>query len=55
MSTHVRSSISILFVLGNEHYQDDKGHEVGVSNAGSTLHFGSDFWHNKWPKAHGEK
>ena len=44
-----------LSYVGNRHYTDDKGQEQGIKNAGSTLHFGSDFWHNKWPKAHGEK
>ncbi|WAR02687.1 BGBP-like protein, partial [Mya arenaria] len=32
----------------------DIGNDQSIKNAGSTLHFGSDFWHNKWPKAHGE-
>lgn len=47
--------IDIVEARGNRQYTDNNGKEQGVKNAGSTLHFGSDFWHNKWPKAHGEK
>nr|AEE89455.1 beta-glucan recognition protein [Tapes literatus] len=47
--------IDIVETRGNRVYHDDKGHSQAIDNAGSTLHFGSDFWHNKWPKAHGEK
>nr|AGT42010.1 lipopolysaccharide and beta-1,3-glucan-binding protein [Meretrix meretrix] len=47
--------IDIVEARGNRNYHDDKGHSQGIDNAGSTLHFGSDYWHNKWEKAHGEK
>ncbi|WAR02690.1 BGBP-like protein [Mya arenaria] len=46
--------IDIVEARGNADYHDDKGNDQSIKNAGSTLHFGSDFWHNKWPKAHGE-
>ena len=42
-------------VAGNRQYTDDNGNEYGIKTAGSTLHFGSDDRHNKWPTAHGEK
>ncbi|KAH3882684.1 beta-1,3-glucan-binding protein-like [Dreissena polymorpha] len=47
--------IDIVEARGNQNYHDDKGNDQGINNAGSTLHFGSDFWHNKWPSAHGER
>jgi len=47
--------IDMVEARGNSDITDDKGNQQGISNAGSTLHFGSDFFHNKWPHAHGEK
>ena len=43
------------WLLGNREYHDDQGNDQSVKNAGSTLHFGSDFYHNKYPTAHGER
>ncbi|KAL4223162.1 3-glucan binding protein [Mactra antiquata] len=47
--------IDIVEVRGNANYRNTNGHSKGIDNAGSTLHFGSDFWHNKFYKAHGDK
>nr|KAG5688615.1 hypothetical protein BaRGS_033431 [Batillaria attramentaria] len=47
--------IDIMESRGNMDYHDPQGQSQGVNSIGSTMHFGPDYFHNAWPKAHAEK
>ncbi|KAK3576707.1 hypothetical protein CHS0354_024321 [Potamilus streckersoni] len=47
--------IDIVESRGNLDYVDDQGQPQGVNHMGSTLHFGPNYWHNRYETAHGEK
>ncbi|XP_071096802.1 beta-1,3-glucan-binding protein-like [Haliotis cracherodii] len=44
--------IDIMESRGNRHYYDANGRSVGVDSYGSTIHFGTDYFHNGWSRAH---
>lgn len=46
--------IDIMESRGNANYRNPQGTSIGVDSFGSTLHFGADFFTNKWPTAHKE-
>ena len=40
---------------GNVDYKTQGGRSVGVDTVGSTMHFGTDYFTNQWPRAHATK
>ena len=50
-----RARACVCVCAGNVDYKTRGGRSVGVDTVGSTMHFGTDYFTNQWPRAHATK